>query len=52
MQGAKLVRNADDIIEELQIDNSSKSQISEFVAIENLSLKPSKYLFMRASQTT
>ena len=44
MQGAKLVRNADDIIEELQIDNSSKSQISEFVAIENLSLKPEQVL--------
>ena len=43
-QGAKLVRNADDIMEELLIDPISQSHMAIIASIENLNLEPEQLL--------
>ena len=44
IQGAKLVRNANDILEELLIDSTSKPHATEIVTIEDLNLEPEQLL--------
>lgn len=43
-QGAKLVRSADDILEELLIDNISQPTITTPVATKNLNLEPEQLI--------